>query len=192
MTPGKRPEAQPKTELVTTDEQTFSEVVRLIGASREKALRAVNTALIELYWEVGAIISRKIEAAEWGDAVVDRLAEFIARTEPGLRGFTRRNLFRMRKFYEAYRNRELVTPLVSQLPWSHHLVILSQSKRPEEQEFYLRLAIHEKWSKRELERQFRAALFERAVLHPPKCRQWCHKGIPKPSVSFAIPTRSSS
>lgn len=85
------------------DEAAFSEVVQLIAASRERALRDVNTALIDLYWKVGEIISRKIEAAEWGDAVVDRLAQFIVRTEPGLRGFTRRNLFRMRQFYEAYR-----------------------------------------------------------------------------------------
>jgi hypothetical protein len=76
------------------EEVAFSEVVRLIAASREKAIQAVNTALIDLYWQVGAMISRKIEAAEWGDGVVDRLAQFIARTEPGLRGFTRRNLFR--------------------------------------------------------------------------------------------------
>ena len=73
------------------DEVAFSEVVRLIAASREKAIQAVNTALIDLYWQAGAMISRKIEAAEWGDGVVDRLAQFIARTEPGLRGFTRRN-----------------------------------------------------------------------------------------------------
>ena len=85
------------------DEVAFSEVVRLIAASREKAIQAVNTALIDLYWQIGATISRKIEAAEWGDGVVDRLAHFIARTEPGLRGFTRRNLFRMKRFYEAYR-----------------------------------------------------------------------------------------
>jgi predicted nuclease of restriction endonuclease-like (RecB) superfamily len=57
---------------------------------------------------------------------------------------------------------------VRQLPWSHHLIILGQSKRPEEREFYLRLAIRERWSKRELERQFQAALFERIVLSPPK------------------------
>jgi predicted nuclease of restriction endonuclease-like (RecB) superfamily len=146
----------------------FSEVVRLIAASREKALQAVNTALIELYWEVGGIISRKISDAEWGDAVVDRLAAFIAKTEPGLRGFTRRNLFRMRQFYEAYREDAIVSPLVAQLPWSHHLIILGQSKRREEREFYVRLAIREQWSRRELERQFKTALFERTVLHPPK------------------------
>jgi hypothetical protein len=48
--------------------------------------------LPDLYWEVGAVISRKIEGAEWGDGVVDRLAEFIARTQRGLRGFTRPEL----------------------------------------------------------------------------------------------------
>jgi hypothetical protein len=76
------------------DDEDFFEVIRLIAASREKAYQAVNTALIDLYWQVGSMISGKIKAAEWGDGVVDRLAEFIARREPGLRGFTRRNLFR--------------------------------------------------------------------------------------------------
>lgn len=150
------------------DEEAFAEVARLIAAARGKALRAVNTSLIELYWELGSTISRKIKAAEWGDGVVDQLAEFIARTEAGLRGFTRRNLFRMRQFYEAYATDPIVSPLVTQLPWSHHLIILGQSKRPEEREFYVRTAIQEKWSKRELERQFKTALFERVVLSPAK------------------------
>jgi hypothetical protein len=77
------------------DEVAFSEVVRLIAASREKTIQAVNTALIDLYRQIGATIIRKIEDAEWGDGVVDRLAQFIARTEPGLRGFTRSKFFRM-------------------------------------------------------------------------------------------------
>src|SRR5579871_7052021 len=67
------------------DEATFSEVVRLIAASRERAFQAVNTELIDLYWQVGGIISRKIKAAEWGDGVVERLAAYIAKTQPGLR-----------------------------------------------------------------------------------------------------------
>jgi len=61
-----------------------------------------------------------------------------------------------------------VSPLVTQLPWTHNLIILTQSKRPEEREFYLRMAIKERWGKRELERQFRLAAFERVVLRPPK------------------------
>lgn len=155
-------------QFATGESEAFREVVRLIAASRARAFQAVNTALIELYWEIGSIISQKIKAAEWGEGVVDQLAEFIARTEPGLRGFTRRNLFRMRQFFDAYAGDAIVSPLVAQLPWSHHLIILGQSKRPEEREFYVRLAIQEKWSKRELERQFKAALFERVVLSPPK------------------------
>jgi predicted nuclease of restriction endonuclease-like (RecB) superfamily len=157
-----------KSKMIARDEEVFSEVARLIAASREKALQAVNTVLIDLYWQVGAIISRKIEAAEWGDGVVEQLAGFIARTQPGLRGFTRANLFRMRKFYEVYRDDAIVAALLRQLPWTHHLTILEQSRRPEEREFYLRMAITERWSSRQLERQFKAALFERAVLTPAK------------------------
>ncbi|MGD9869870.1 MAG: YhcG family protein [Thauera sp.] len=146
----------------------FAEIVDLIVATRQRAVQTVNATLIDLYWQVGAIISRKIAAAEWGDGVVAQLAEHIARAQPGLRGFTRRNLFRMRQFYEAYRDDEIVSALLTQLPWTHHLIILSQSRRDEERDFYLRTAIREKWSKRDLERQFKAALFERAVLSPAK------------------------
>ncbi len=88
----------------------------MIAASREEALQAVNTILIDLYSEVGATISRKIEAAEWGDGVVEQLAEYFARTPPILRGFTRANLFRMRQFYETYTGNEKVAPLVRQSP----------------------------------------------------------------------------
>jgi predicted nuclease of restriction endonuclease-like (RecB) superfamily len=100
--------------------------------------------------------------------VVSQLAAHIAKSQPGLRGFTRRNLFRMRQFYEAYQGDDIVSPLVRQLPWTHNLIILGQSKRPEEREFYLRMCVQEQWGSRDLERQFKAALFERAVLQPAK------------------------
>ena len=150
------------------NEQTFADIVALISASRIRALRAVNTALVELYWQIGEIISRKLERAEWGDSVVEELAQFIAQIHPGLRGFTRANLSRMRQFYYTYPPDENVAPLVRQLPWSHNLVILGQAKRPEEREFYLRLAMTEGWSRRELERQMRTGRFERTVLSPPQ------------------------
>lgn len=146
----------------------FEEIAALITAARQRAVRAVNTTLIDLYWQIGQTISRKIRDAQWGDGVVAQLADHLARTQPGLRGFTRPNLFRMRQFYEAYRGDEKVSALLRQLPWTHNLIILNQSKRPEEREFYLRQAIREKWSSRELERQFKTALFERTVLSPAK------------------------
>ncbi|BBP72304.1 hypothetical protein PHLH6_43080 [Pseudomonas sp. Seg1] len=150
------------------DGERFNEVLALIHSARHKAMQAVNTQLIELYWQVGAHISRKIEQAEWGDSVVGQLADHLALTQPGLRGFTRRNLFRMRQFYEIYRGDQKVSALLTQLPWTHNLLIFTQSKLSEEREFYLRMAIQEKWSTRELERQFKTALFERSVTNPAK------------------------
>ncbi len=151
-----------------TPNPDFAEITRLIDSARQRAYQAVNTTLIELYWQVGAYLSGKIAAAEWGEGVVEQLAQHIATTQPGLKGFTRRNLFRMRQFYEAYREPELVTALLTLLPWTHNLIILSRSKRPEEREFYLKMAAREKWSSRELERQYDTALFERSVLTPTK------------------------
>lgn len=143
-------------------------MVKLIATARQRAYQAVNTTLIELYWQVGAYISTKLEAAEWGDGVVDQLARHLAVSQPGLQGFTRRNLFRMRQFYDTYRGDAKVSALLTQLPWTHNLIILGQSKLAEEREFYLRTAIQEKWSSRELERQFKAALFERTIIEPVK------------------------
>ncbi len=152
-------------QLIPTD---FANIVHLIASAKQRAVAAVNTTLIDLYWQVGQIISQKISSAEWGDGVVNQLAEHLAQTQPGLRGFTRANLFRMRQFYETYEGDVKVAPLVRLLPWSHHMIILGQAKRPEEREFYLRIAAQEKWGKRELDRQFKSALFERMVLNPVK------------------------
>lgn len=161
-------ESQDATASVTADTR-FAEVIALIQTARQRAAQAVNTQLIELHWQVGAYISRKLEDAEWGDGVVSQLADHLALTQPGLRGFTRRNLFRMRQFYEVYRGHaEKVSALLTQVPWTQNLIILSQCKFPEEREFYLRMAAQEKWSSRELERQLKAALFERSVTQPAK------------------------
>ena len=74
----------------------------------------------------------------------------------------------MRQFFEAYTKDKKVSALLTLLPWTHHLMILGRCKRAEEREFYMRLAIHERWSSRELNRQLAGALLERAVLNPPK------------------------
>ena len=149
-------------------EASFREVIALIQEARQQTFQAVNTRLIDLYWQVGAYITRKLETAAWGEGVVKELAVFISQQHPEIKGFTRRNLFRMRQFYETYRHEENVSLLVRQVPWTQNLIILSQSKRAEEREFYLRLASQEKWSSRELERQIKTALFERVILNPPK------------------------
>jgi predicted nuclease of restriction endonuclease-like (RecB) superfamily len=154
--------------VVAYREVEFDQVAALIQAAKRRAYQAVDATLVGLYWQIGQFISQKIESSEWGDGVVDELALYLARTEPGRRGFTRRNLFRMRQFYVAYRSDEIVSPLVTQLPWSHHLLILSNCKNSEQRAFYIRTAIQERWSKRELERQQNLQLFERVVTSPVK------------------------
>ena len=163
-----RPARKNRTDAANPERAAFAEVLDLIQSARSRAYQAVNTELVGLYWQVGEYISRKLESAEWGDGVVDELARYLAETLPGLRGFTRRNLFRMRQFYEAYAGDEKVSPLVTQLPWTHHLLILGHAKLAEEREFYIRLGIHERWSKRELERQLRSGRFARTVMSPVK------------------------
>lgn len=147
---------------------SFAEVVALIQDARQRTWQAVNTGLIDLYWQLGEYIHRKLESAEWGTGVVDKLAQHIALTQPGIQGFTRANLFRMRQFFVTYHRDERVAPLVRQLQWSHHMVIMGQCKRPEQREFYLQMAVRERWKRRELERQLASGLFQRAVLSPPQ------------------------
>lgn len=146
----------------------FDEVVALIDAARSRVMAAVNHELVDLYWQIGEYISRKIESAAWGDGVVDQLATHIAKRFPNMRGFTRANLFRMRQVVETYRGDAKVAALLRQLPWTHNLLVMGKSKRPEEREFYLRMATTQQWSSRELERQINGALFERVVLSPTK------------------------
>lgn len=74
----------------------------------------------------------------------------------------------MRQFYETYSNDKFVSPLVTQLSWSNHLMILSKTKTAEERIFYIKLSIHENYSKRELERQIDSGYYERAMLSKKK------------------------
>ena len=145
-------------------ERQFGEVYRFIVSARNRAFQAVNTELINLYWKVGEYISYRIANEEWGKSIVERLAKFLQAQEPELKGFSTQNLWRMRQFYEAYRDNSILSPLVRELSWTHNLILLARTKSSEEREFYLRLAIKERYSKRELERQISASVFERSIL----------------------------
>jgi len=146
----------------------FDQILGLIDAARTRAVAAVNTTLIDLYWTIGEHISRKIADQGWGKGTVQALAEHIQRHQPGMTGFSARNLWRMMQFYETYRGQPKLSPLGRELSWTHNLLIMSRSRRHEEREFYLRMCIRERWSKRQLQRQLNGALFERTVLSPPK------------------------
>lgn len=146
----------------------FDEVLGLIEAARARAFTAINKELIDLYWDIGATISRRIAADGWGQGTVLALADHIRKRRPGRSGFSARNLWRMMQFYETYRDKPKLSALLTELSWTHNLLILGKCKRDDEREFYLRLAHGQKWPSRELERQINGALFERTVLSPPK------------------------
>lgn len=152
----------------TGNEPAFQCVLDLIVAARGRAERAVNTAVIELYWSVGEYLSLKIGEDGWGKGTVASLSEYIQHRQPGLRGYSPQNLWRMRQFYETYREQANLSTLLREIPWSAHLHILSGARSAEEREFYLRVAAENRWPVRELERQMDAGLYEKAILNPPK------------------------
>lgn len=142
----------------------FTDIIQIIKQSRSNAIKAVNAELINLYWNIGEFISKKIEKSEWGDAVVKELANYIRQTEPEIKGFSDKNIWRMKQFYETYKDFPKLSTAVREISWSHNLAIFSRCKTIEEQEFYLKLAKQENYSFRELDRQISSSLFERTVI----------------------------
>lgn len=151
-------------EMNIQKQENFSEILDLISASKQKAFSTVNTLLIELYWNIGAYLSDKTTKENWGKGVVKELADFIHQNDPTLKGFTDRNLWRMKQFYETYHQNEKLSALLTQLTWTNHLLILSSSKSDEEREFYMLLVSKANYSSRELERQIKSGIFERTML----------------------------
>lgn len=149
---------------ITSNPGDFSKLITIIDDARSRALKTVNAELIQMYWDVGACLPDLCAQSEFGDGIIDQVASFIARENPNIKGFNRRGLYRMKQFYEAYRGDEFVSPLVTQISWTNHLLILSGCKSREERHFYLALCAREQYSKRELERQINSAYFERYML----------------------------
>ena len=117
-----------------------------------------------MYREIGEYISINSKNAEYGDSFVQKLADFFEINYPDLKGFNRRGLYRMKQFYELYKDNEKVSPLVTQLSWTNHLKIMSACKTMDERIFYMNMCIKERLSKRELERQIDSGYYERYML----------------------------
>ncbi len=160
----------------------FERIVLLIEDARKQAFHKVNQELVQLYFRVGEIVSKKVKDGNWGNSTVDELAGYIDTRYPSMRGFNRRGLYRMKQFYEVYSAPEFVSALMTQLQktdneviifvsalltqigWTHHLLIMSKTKTPSEKLFYIHECINDRLSSRELERQLNAAVFERTML----------------------------
>ena len=145
-------------------EKSFSEITSLIKQTRVNTLKIVNSELINLYWNIGQYIYFKIEQSNWGQSIVKELSHHIQKIEPDIKGFSDKNLWRMKQFYEAYKDFPKLSPLVREISWTNNLLIFTRTNSSEEKEFYLKICKQESYSKRELDRQISSSLFERTMI----------------------------
>ena len=158
-------------------ELNFSEVINMIETRRRNAYKKVNEELISLYWDFGKYISEKVNDSNWGDKIVDKLEDFMKREYPTMRGFNKRGIYRMKQFYETYKDFPFVSPLVTQISWTNNLLILSGTNSIEEKEFYIKMCIKNNYSKRELDRQISSGYFYRYMLSDGKANQSLSKTV---------------
>ena len=142
----------------------LAEVKERIRSAQYAALKAVNTELVGLYWDIGRMIVERQMDADHGSAIAEQLSNDLRTEFPGISGFSRRNVFYMREFYLLYRNDERVQPLVAQIGWSHNLVIFQHCKDPLEREFYIRMTRKFGWSKNVLIHQIENQSYEKSLL----------------------------
>ena len=142
----------------------FSHITQLISQTKTTIFKAVNYQLVELYWKIGAYLHEQTNENDWGKSVVKELALFIKKTEPNLKGFSAQNLWRMKQYYQTYKDFPKLSTLSREIPWSHNVAIFSTGNSMEEKAFYLDLVKKEKLSFRELERQIDTAVFERSMI----------------------------
>ena len=162
---------------MSNDITAAGSLIQIISQSRQSALKKVNEELINMYWRVGEYLSKESAKASFGDAYIDSIADEIQDAFPGIKGFNRRGLYRMKKFYETYKDDEFVTTLLSQISWSNHLAILSKAKTEEERHFYISLCVKENYSARELSRQIDSGYYERYMLSKEKLLPEPIKGL---------------
>jgi len=125
----------------------------------------VNRELLGLYWTIGKSISEKVNKEKWGSSVVEELSKDLKTEFPNQKGFSRSNLFSMRKWFEFYSKSEIATEkiqqLVGQIPWGQNIVIISKSKSIEEAIFYSNKTIENNWSRSVLMHQIELDFFGR-------------------------------
>ncbi len=153
----------------------FVELVQIIENAKIKAFEVVNVELINMYWEIGKYISKKVKDGGWGKSIVGDFANYIKQYDAQLKGFSVQNLWRMKQFYEIYHMNEKLSPLVREISWTNNLIIMSGAKTDETKEFYIKLCIQNHYSKRELERQIDSMLFERMMLSDEKNQVYINK-----------------
>ena len=142
--------------------QILDNIISYIEQSKLKAFSEVNKALLHAYWNIGKELC---DNASYGKSVVEKLSQDLRMKYPNARGYSVRNLWNMKRFYEAYQKLQpLAAELVLEATWTNNVVILDKTSSDEEKDFYLKMCVKERWSKRELNRQLDSSLYERYML----------------------------
>jgi predicted nuclease of restriction endonuclease-like (RecB) superfamily len=142
----------------------FTEIISIIEKAKTKIYKAINNGLIDMYWKVGEYISQKVIENGWGDGTIQEFSRYLQLHYPDIKGFSPSNLWRMKQFFETYKNEQKLAPLVREITWSNNVLVMAGAKSSEAREFYIKLCIKNNHSKRELERQIDTMLFERTML----------------------------
>ena len=154
----------PQTLLENKHLSDFQEIHQMIQTAHCEASYQINKVLIRLYWSIGQYVSHKIASSTWGDSVVSKLSAYLLTQQPGIKGFSARNIWRMKQFYETYKETQKLSAALTEITWTNHLHILSKTKSLEEKQFYLELAAKQRCSEREFSRIIDSGTFERTVL----------------------------
>lgn len=120
--------------------------------------------MIALYWEVGKRITEQQTALGWGKSVVENLSRDIQKEFPGIQGFGVRNMWDMARFYAEYQSNEILQPLVAEISWSKHIVILTKCKETRQRQFYILATKKYGWTKDVLINKIEAKTYENYLL----------------------------
>ena len=154
-----------------TGEIEVSEYTELLQSIKKRihiaqygALKAVNTELIDLCWDIGRTIVERQEGDTWGKSVVQQLSKDLQTEFPGLKGFSPSGLWRMKMFYETYSENPKLAPLVREIGWTHNILIMEKCKEDAQREFYINMVHNCGWSKNVLTTQIEGQAYERSLL----------------------------
>jgi predicted nuclease of restriction endonuclease-like (RecB) superfamily len=137
----------------------LADIKSKIRNAQLKAAVAVNTQLLEFYWELGADIIEKQKNAKWGDGLVDQLSKDLSAEFPEMKGFSRSNLMYIRQWYLFYSGGTPIVQqpvgqlaqqpvaLITQIPWGHNIAIISKCENTDEALYYAQSAAKYNWSR---------------------------------------------
>jgi predicted nuclease of restriction endonuclease-like (RecB) superfamily len=151
-------------ELEINVRQFIADIKEKVRSAQYEALKAVNVHLTRLYWDLGKAISEK-QAIGWGKAIVPTLSKELQSEFPNMGGFSVGNLWLMSQFYTEYQSDANLVPLVREISWSKHVVILKKCKNGQERQFYILATKKFGWTKDVLINQVENKTFEKYLLN---------------------------